>query len=870
MAREDPGEAVTLVFHDAPLRSVLEQITAQSGVRFVFASAAVDSASITCDLLALALNDALKHVLNNTTLTFKRLDERRFAIYPRPIGKSDIAGRVVDAQSGESLPYANILVHQSTSGVAANSEGYFLIRNVRSWPCTLEVEYIGYRRKRVIVAEDRDSTDLQVRLQQANIEMPGETIRAANWQAIQVGKEVGNIAISPSEFADLPMLGDLDISRSLQLMPGIRNSGYSGSGLHIRGGRPSQNLVLLDGMTLYHTDHSFGFFSAFNAQAIKDVRVFKSGLPARYGGRTSGVMELTGKTGDFHRPQLSISSSLMSTQGIAGIPLGGRGALFISARKSITRSILGTLHERMFRTLISDINPFHAVDDTPFTESESSGDIGFYDGLAKLTLTPSDNDILTMSFYQGRDLVGSVDDYGSANFWRKDDTIGTTDDVVEQESRWGSRGFSGQWHHQSRYFQITAQASYSDYFTRFELSEKLGLLFGNDALVDPTIPNFSNVKNNVTDKTVRLDGKWLAGDRHTVDVGAAYTRSAISLDSDGYILENEILEADTFRFKEDADLTVFYAEDTWQYSPELQLKVGLRSNFYAPNNGYAEDIRVDWEPRFSFWYQMTEHWTMKGNWGRFHQYIMQYDNDTPYLDGRISWILADNEFVKPGFSEHRTIGWQYQRGRFLLDFELYEKRVEGVFTPFDYRQFQSRNSLLNPLQQRNGYLRGFDIHVRHRLGRLNAWLSYGYNRAEVTVDNHYRPMDQDLPHDLKLVANYDLKHWNLSATWQLMSGRPYNVPELQLARGYGSQWFVLLEPIVANTGRLPAVHHLDLSLTSTFRNSFFRGKIGISVYNVYNRDNTWYRYFTVRNRAVKANDVRMFGVTPSLFLELSY
>ena len=197
----------------------------------------------------------------------------------------DVSGKVVDARNYESLPYANIKLANSYYGTSTNTNGKFILKNVHIWPCTLQVSYIGYLPKHVVLQSKEPVTDLTLTLDQTTLTAQGVTIHGDNWQAFEIGEATGQLAISPSHFADLPIIGDKDISRSLQLMPGISTSNYGASGLYIRGGLPSHNLVLLDGMTLYHMSHSFGFFSAFNADAIKDVRVYKGGIPARFGGR---------------------------------------------------------------------------------------------------------------------------------------------------------------------------------------------------------------------------------------------------------------------------------------------------------------------------------------------------------------------------------------------------------------------------------------------------------------------------------------------------------------------------------------------------------------------------------------------------------
>ncbi len=863
------AEKISLKLNNAPLKTALKEISRQTEINFVYASSAVDSVTVSCDFTETPLTDALQSLLRQTKLTFQRANPKQILIYKKATKSEDVSGSVIDAQSGESLPYANISIRHTVNGASANSDGRFVLKNVQR-PCTLDVHYIGYTPEMVVLSPDRALNDVNIALKQSTINLKGITVRPRQWEAFEIAQPPGQLSISPYHFSDLPIIGDLDISRSLQLMPGIQNSSYGGSGLHIRAGRPSQNLVLLDGMTLYHMDHSFGFFSAFNAQAIKDVRVYKSGFPAKFGGRLSGVMELTAKSGNFHRPRLSVGANLMSAQAVLEIPLAGHGALLLSGRRSITEHILSTLQNRVFNTILNDISPFHYDDSVSILKPARTTNMSFYDGIGKLTLTPSRNDIITLSYYLGSDDINNVSDYGDVLLFVDDSTFTTEREIVEQESRWGNFGISGRWYRQWRNLQSIAQLTYSDYFTRFNIAENLFVEIADEDSSIVTIPGETRYDNDVEDLTFRLDNNWQLSERQSLEFGLAYTKSTISLKWNGYAYVEEDIATDAYNLDETATLLSAYAEDTWQPFANTRLRAGLRANYYDPSDFSSPSTKIDWEPRLSFEYQFSKNLLVKSAWGRFYQYIMQFGDDFQYIDGNVSWILADRDGLKPGFSEHRILGLQYQYRGFLFDVEFYHKKLEGIFEPFNYRQFVSRDTLADPAIQRDGTASGLDIHIRQNTGAFTGWLSYSYSRARMKNGALSYPADQDTPHDLKLVGSIGIGGWNLSATWQYVSGKPYSKPDLEIDIDPGSQFrtYVLLAPQLRNTERLPAAHHLNLSLTRTFSNSRFNGKMGVSIFNVYNRENTWYRYFTVRNGELAPVDVRMFGLTPSLFLEI--
>jgi len=863
---------VTLNVKNVSLEIALTELAKQSDVHFVYASTAVKSILVSCDFSETPLNIVLHSLLKNTKLTYKHVRNKQIVIYKKMAAGKDVFGSIIDAGSGESLPYAYISISNSPNSSNTNSEGRFLLKNVRSWPCTLNVQYIGYLSGRVVLASDQPRRNIKIALRQSAVLLKEITVRSRKWEAFKIGKSPGQLSISPSHFSDLPIIGDVDISRSLQLMPGIQTSNYGGSGVYIRAGRPSENLVLLDGMTLYHMNHSFGFLSSLNPAAMKDVRVYKSGFPAKYGGRLSGIMELTTKSGDFSRPRVSVGASLLNTRAVVEIPFAGHGALLFSGRRTVSEHLLGPLHDRVFSTILNDITPFHFDDSVRFLEPTTSKNVYFYDGFGKLTYTPSQNDILTFSYYLGKDDIDNQDDYG--DFYRlvNDSTIVRENDIVKQHTGWGTNGVSGRWYRQWRNFQTTVQWAYSDYFTRFNHTENF--LFPSPTGDSSTVyvQGETKLDNDVKDHTFRLDVKKEVSNSQVLEFGLNYTQSAISLKRSGYQYLDDSLVPETYTINESADLVSLYSQDTWRLFDRADLEIGIRANYYRPSNISNAEGGVDWEPRISADYRLPYNLLFKGSWGKFHQYIMQFGDDFQYVDGNISWILADRNTLQPGSAEQLSTGLQFEQNGFMFDIEFYNKKLFGIFEPLNDRQFVSRNTAFTPLTQLKRTVYGIDTHLRQNINRFTGWLSYGYSRARTLRGSVTYPANQDTPHDLKLVGSIGLGEWNLATTWQLVSGKPYSIPDVEKEFDSVSELntYFLLEPQNLNTHRLPFNHHLDLSITRRFSRSLLSGKVGASVYNLYNRKNIWYRYFIIQSGHLKPMDVHTFGITPSMFLELNF
>jgi hypothetical protein len=207
-------------------------------------------------------------------------------VFAQQAEKVNLKGYVKDEKSGETLPYANVSLKGTNLGTASNVSGYFVLVNVPAGLCTLRVSYIGYETVELPVQAKKDLAALTIKMKAIIIEGEEVEVTAEKLQTMEVSETVSELRMSPKEIAKLPAIAEVDIFRSLQLLPGISAVNDGNAGLYIRGGTPDQNLVLFDGMTIYNVDHFFGFISAFNADAVKDVRVFKGGFPAKFGGRT--------------------------------------------------------------------------------------------------------------------------------------------------------------------------------------------------------------------------------------------------------------------------------------------------------------------------------------------------------------------------------------------------------------------------------------------------------------------------------------------------------------------------------------------------------------------------------------------------------
>jgi len=317
------------------------------------------------------------------------------------------------------LPYANIIIKGTRVGTTTNVDGYFTLLNIPGDTLTLQVFYIGFIPKEVKVDFASLPDNILIELESGTTELQEVVVQSSNYRFIKTTEGISQARIATRDISLLPSVGENDIFRSLQLLPGVSGTNESTSGLYIRGGTPDQNLVLLDGMTVYHVDHFFGFFSAFNADAIKDVKMYKGGVPAKYGGRTSGVVDLTGKTGDVNHFRLGAGINLLSSRLIMEIPIWGKGSILLSGRRSYTDYLESGLYEKIFDMLTQeDESQDRTVPNNPRFQNAETTTIEptfyFYDLNGKITFRPTQKDILALSVYNGQDYLNE-----SRNLYRE-------------------------------------------------------------------------------------------------------------------------------------------------------------------------------------------------------------------------------------------------------------------------------------------------------------------------------------------------------------------------------------------------------------------------------------------------------------------
>lgn len=769
-----------------------------------------------------------------------------------------LSGKVVEFGSGEPLSYANIVIKSKKSGTTTNVDGFFTLYGVPSDTSIIQFSYVGYNLKEIPFNQLTDKS-LKIELDPISTSLNEVIIQAESSNYINVQEGVSKVRLSTKQITTLPSIGEVDIFRSLQLLPGVSGTNESSAGLFVRGGTPDQNLVLLDGMTVYKVDHFFGFFSAFNANAVKDVQLFKGGFPAKYGGRTSSVVDLTGKTGSFEKIKGSAGINFLSANAMVELPFAKRFSLLLAGRRSYTDIIQSGLYKDLTGNFL---NNDQQVGNLNFNELEPS--FYFYDWNAKLSFRPSDKDMISLSTYNGQDFLDQsrnllrVIDFGSGI------PIRHVNIDVAEKTDWGNKAASLKWSRQwNTKWYSNLLAAGSEYFSNYDV----------DVLAQITIPEIDSLQsefkakgietNRVRDYSIKLDNELQLSEKHTLGFGAAHTITSIDYSA---------IRDDTINIlvsEQESYYSSVYASDSWSPSSKLNIEAGLRASYYELTDDFL------YSPRLSVGFSLTDKIKLKGAYGLHYQFVNRIINETITEGSRDFWLLADGDLVGVSSATHYVLGASYETNGWLFDVEGYWKELEGL-TEFSLR-FRS-NEEFAPEElffKGSGVAQGVEVLIQKKAGQYSGWLSYTWGQVVSTFpglnegDPFYASHDQR--HEVKLVNSYDIGEWSIAANFVYGSGKPFSEPEgfytVDQLNGDPLQFVSVGKK---NGSRIPPYHRLDLSVHRRFDIGKAKADLGVSLFNIYGRKNIWYYKYDFEQTPFIKTEVNYLGFTPNISFNISF
>jgi ferric enterobactin receptor len=613
-----------------------------------------------------------------------------------------IQGPVI-LEDGTPLPGVMVSIKGTSISTTTDRNGVYAVSGITRGLVTLIATLDGFKEaiKEVVVSPAMTMV-VDITLEMAPL--AEETVVEAERPLLSVAEEVSEVKLTPKQIETLPSLGERDIFRAFQLLPGISGSQESSSGLYIRGGTPDQNLILYDGFTIYHVDHLFGYFSAFNMEAVREVRLSKGGYESKYGGGLSSIMELTGKPGKGEGFHGSGGLSLLSFNGLLEAPLFGKGSFILAGRQSF-QSPLYDSTLGMFTENTRAQGRFMGRNGGGFMGSfETQPESYFYDLNSKLTFKPGPRDTIFLSFYNGLDNMDNsrVQEFPSffAERMAEEDISVSGSNDIKDIRKWGNTGLSANWirrWHES--FQTHIIFSYSNYLSQTDSSRTTDLVWTSD---DPEWepPPFLQHRgfargmiedNNLDDLTIRWDNTLQLFRTNRAEFGIQITNNKVTYD---YNVEEIQEEEDEERPAEprdflnilnrDSEGTQYsaYLQDRWTLFDRLAITPGIRVNYFD-----TTEVTF-YEPRLALNLKLSTTVHLKGAWGRYSQIINRITREDIQHGDCEFWVLSDGETIPYGKATHYILGLTYETQGHLFDVEAFHKDLSGLsefvmrFTPW--------------------------------------------------------------------------------------------------------------------------------------------------------------------------------------------
>jgi hypothetical protein len=668
---------------------------------------------------------------------------------------------------------------------------------------------------------------------------------------LEINQTISELTFNPSQISTLPNLGENDVFSALRRLPGIGVGQDAESGLRIRGGQTDQNLVMFDGISVYHVDHLFGFFSAFNSNVIKNIRVNKGGVDARFGGRSSGVIDITGIDGNKVNPSLQAEATMLSANFLLELPVvKNKASLIFAYRRAFTDIIQSPTYQNIFNNIFNSSLPNTSQNNTDVFDGNNVPDYFFSDLNAKFNFKPSEKDGISLSYYQGRDDLG-ITFQGSL-----DDLNRITNDQTNWGNRGGSIKWSRKWNPKLFTYAIYGVSRYSS-----ELEAEETFL----AQADTFSQRFFEQKVDVNDNTFRLDNNYEINKSTSLEFGwwNTFNRITSRAQDQAQILRDSTISAIS---------NSVYAQIRKRIHA-TEINIGLRATLYS------RDDRLYPEPRISVSHAINDKLKVKAAYGLFNQMIRRLNQRSLYFSIPETWTLSGDNTIPVLQSTHYILGLQFESNGWETSIEGYHKSETGV-VEYLFPEFGIPTGELDQFAI-DGTRRiwGTDLLVKKSINQQNLMFGYTFisSRSEYEGINGNRsfPSPGVSNHEFSLIYNLEYKRWDFSAGFVLANGVPYTpvLGTFIVTTPNGEeQQFVTIGGI--NSERVDWYHRLDVSASYVIPLKKGILQLGASVYNVYNNLAVQYiDYFQIPREDSEfydlgQRDILSLGITPSLFLKL--
>lgn len=720
-----------------------------------------------------------------------------------------LSGYVKDAQSGEELLGAVIYIRELSQGTSTNTYGYYAI-NLPAGRYQAVISFLGYQSS-TLVLDLQANKVMNIELQRSSLQLAEVVVSAEEARAHIERAELSSIALNMESIRNIPsFFGETDVLRSIQLLPGVQSAGDGNTGFFVRGGDADQNLILLDEAVVYNAAHLFNFFSVFNPDAVKDLKLYKGGIPSRFGGRLSSVLDIRSREGNMKQYRLNGGIGLISSRlSLEGPLQQGKSAFLMAGRRT---------YADMFLLLSSD-------------QTQRDTRLYFYDLNTKLNYVFNERNRLFLSSYYGRDvtLFGDLFSFD-----------------------WGNATTSLRWNH---LFSPRTFSNFSLIYSNYQ--------FNIRGDVGPARFEWRSYIHNFN---LKADFTWFASPDHTLTYGL----QSIYHQLDPGLIEASIEDAAATSIRLSAnnglEHGVYVQNDQLLFNNQLALQYGLRYSLFqvmGPGRQYRYQQATNgsrevtdtitlkpgsfyqyfqgWEPRFSFRINTGAHSSFKGSFSRMTQYIQQAQSAQSIAPYDIWFGVSNN--IPPQTSTQYALGYfrNFLNNTLESSLEVYYKDMKNITDVIDNGDILGNELVEGELRTGKGWAYGLEFFLKKEHGRFNGFAGYTYAWTWRQIDEinageaYFSPYDRR--HDLSLSGTYNFSPKYIAGlNFIYASGQAYTLP----IGKFSYQGAIIPIYSQRNSGRLPAYHRLDLSLTYKPRQAShkrFSSSWNFSLFNVYGRIN---------------------------------
>lgn len=762
-----------------------------------------------------------------------------------PGQKFTISGYVTDSQSGEKLISARVMEPARKEGALTNAYGFYSL-TLDAGTVALNCSYIGFKSFNTAFELSKDTT-INIDLMAEGVEV--ETVEITDERDIVESSQMSTIDVPVEMIKKIPsLMGEVDVIKALQLLPGVQKGSEGSTGFYVRGGGPDQNLILLDGVPVYNVSHLFGFFSVFPADAISNVSLIKGGFPARYGGRLSSVLDISLKDGNLKKWH-------------------GEGSVGIIASKL---TVEGPIWKDKTSVMLSARRTYLDILAQPIIRAASQGSTAgyyFYDAVAKVNHKFNDRNRLFLSFYGGRDKAYARD--------QSDDTFGGTRYESEFKTKlgWGNLITALRWNH---LFSDKLFANFTGTYSQFQF----GVGFDSkDAQTTNNIKVSSRYgfgyESFIKDWSLRTDFDWFASPNHLIRFGAYGTHHNFTPGVTNIVIESPGYNADTSLGAETINAIEMgaYIEDDWKITNRQKLNLGVHGSGFSVNGTFYRSL----QPRLSYRLLLSDSWSAKASFTTMYQYIHLLTNANVGLPTDL-WVPATDSITPQGSVQGAVgITHTFKDLGLELSVEGYYKYMTGLLEYKEGASYFAENAdWQGKVVQGRGWSYGSEFFLQKKYGKTTGWIGYTLswtNRQFDALNNgNVFPFKYDRRHDMSIVLQHKFtEKIDAAITWVYGTGSAVTLPVGSYNGLVPDYYFGTYQPTIdhvidRNGYRMRAYHRLDLGINLTKQKKHFERTWSIGVYNAYSRRNPFFLFLDndpVRNVRV-LKQVSLFPIIPSI------